>query len=304
MARYRIKAVSRMLGVSPDLLRMWEKRYHLFKPQRAGNRYREFDDEDVQLLRYMCQQIDQGRAIGELAAEGREALLRQMATSDVRPATVPPDHAILIDALVDAAQQLDKARLEARLAEGAALYSFMTLMTEICAPFMHHLGTLWDTGDLSTASEHLATVVLKHRLLTMLQATAPAASAPVLLCACAAGEWHEIGLLTFAYSMQQAGWQVCYLGPDLPVQGLLHGCQRLQPALVAVSMTYAAGPHPDFTVLEDIDMLVASAYPTCVGGQAVERYGHVLQPRHMALLSALQAAQTYARAMVGPSTPA
>ena len=67
MAYYRIKAVSRMLGVRPELLRMWEKRYHLFTPQRAGNRYREFDDEDVQLLRYICQQIDQGRAIGELA---------------------------------------------------------------------------------------------------------------------------------------------------------------------------------------------------------------------------------------------
>ena len=304
MARYRIKAVSRMLGVRPELLRMWERRYHLFKPQRAGNRYREFDDEDVQLLRYMCQQIDQGRAIGELAAEGREALLRHMAASDVPAAAIQPDHAILIDALVDAAQQLDKGRLEAKLAEGAALYSFTTLMTEICAPCMHRLGTLWETGHLSTASEHLATVVLKQRLLMMLQATAPAASAPMLLCACAAGEWHEIGLLTFAYTMQQAGWQVCYLGPDLPVQGLLHGCQRLQPALVAVSMTYAADPHPDLTVLEEIDTLVASAYPTCVGGQAVERYAQALQPRHMSLLSAPQAARTYARELVGSPTPA
>ena len=299
MARYRIKAVSRMLGVRPELLRMWEKRYHLFEPQRAGNRYREFDDEDVQLLRYMCQQIDQGRAIGELAAEGREALLRQMAVSDVCPAILQPDHAILINALVDAAQQLDKGRLEAKLAGGAALYSFMTLMTEICGPFMHRLGTLWETGQLSTASEHLATVALQQRLLTMLQATAPASSAPVLLCACAAGEWHEIGLLTFAYTMQQAGWQVCYLGPDLPVQGLLHGCQRLQPALVAVSMTYIADPQPDFTVLEEIDTLVASAYPTCAGGQAVERYGQALQPRHMSLLSAPQAARTYACATTG-----
>jgi hypothetical protein len=150
---------------------------------------------------------------------------------------------------------------------------------------MHRLGTLWETGHLSTASEHLATVVLKHRLLTMLQATAPAASAPVLLCACPAGEWHEIGLLTFAYTMQQAGWQVCYLGPDLPVQGLFYGCQRLQPALVAVSMTYAADP--DLTVLGEIDAVVASAYPTCAGGQAIARYGHALQPRHISLLSAL-----------------
>src|SRR5262252_2786778 len=128
MAHYRIKAVSRMLGVRPELLRMWEKRYHLFKPQRAGNRYREFDDEDVQLLRYICQQIDRGRAIGELAAEGREALLRQSTNSDGQPAATQPEHAGLIDALVDAAQRLDKSRLETKLAEGAALYSFVTLL--------------------------------------------------------------------------------------------------------------------------------------------------------------------------------
>src|SRR5712691_11094969 len=103
MAHYRIKAVSRMLGVRPELLRMWEKRYHLFKPQRAGNRYREFDDEDVQLLRYICQQIDQGRAIGELAAEGREALLRQSVAADSSPPPVQPGHALLIDTLLAAA---------------------------------------------------------------------------------------------------------------------------------------------------------------------------------------------------------
>src|SRR5215510_12215691 len=108
-----------MLRVRPELLRMCEKRYHLFKPQRAGNRYREFDDEDVQLLRYICQQIDQGRAIGELPAEGRDVLLRHMAASDGPLAVVQPEHARLadhvrlIDALVDAAQQLDKGRLEA-----------------------------------------------------------------------------------------------------------------------------------------------------------------------------------------------
>ena len=305
MARYRIKAVSRMLGVRPELLRMWEKRYHLFKPQRAGNRYREFDDEDVQLLRYICQQIDRGRAIGELAAEGREALLRQSAALDEPPATFQPEHACLIDALVDAAQQLDKGRLEAKLAEGAALYSFTTLLTAICGPFMHRLGTLWETGQVSMASEHLTTVVLKQRLLAMLQATAPAASAPLLVCACAAGEWHELGLLTFAYTMQQAGWQVCYLGPDLPVHALLHGCQRLQPALVAISMTYAANPEACLAGLEELDTLVAGTYPTHVGGQVVERYAHILQPA-ICLCSLRRRQHTHLHSIVqlrGPRRP-
>ena len=39
MPSYRMKAVSHMTGIRPELIRMWERHYGLFKPQRAGNRY-------------------------------------------------------------------------------------------------------------------------------------------------------------------------------------------------------------------------------------------------------------------------
>jgi DNA-binding transcriptional MerR regulator len=293
MAHYRIKAVSRMLGVRPELLRMWEKRYHLFKPQRAGNRYREFDDEDVQLLRYICQQIDQGGAIGELAAEGREALLRQSAVAEAHAPVVQSDHAILIDALLEAAQHLDKNRLEAKLAEGAALYSFATLLTAVVTPWMHRMGELWAAGQLAVASERLATVVLTQRLLTMLQATVPVAPAPVLLCACPTGERHELGLLTFAYIMQQAGWHVCYLGADLPLNELQYACQHLQPALVALSLTHAVDQESCLETVQEIDMLCAGTYPTWIGGQALVRYYHELHPRWLQLMPSLHAVHAH-----------
>jgi DNA-binding transcriptional MerR regulator len=292
MALYRIKAVSRMLGVRPELLRMWEKRYHLFKPQRAGNRYREFDNEDMQLLRYICQQIDQGRAIGELAAEGREVLLRQSAASDISPPSMQPDHAILIDSLLAAAQQLDKRLLEAKLAEGAALYSFATLLTAVVTPWLHRLGELWAVGELSTASEHLATVILIQRLLTMLQATAPVSPAPILLCACPSGERHELGLLTFAYTMQQAGWHAYYLGSDLPLGELHYACQYLQPALVALSLTQTVDQHSCLEAVQAIDALCAGTCPTWLGGQAIARYHHLLHPHWLQLLPTLPAAHT------------
>jgi MerR family transcriptional regulator, light-induced transcriptional regulator len=289
MARYRIKAVSRLLGVRPELLRMWEKRYHLFKPQRAGNRYREFDDEDVQLLRYICKQIDQGRAIGELAAEGREALLRQSATAEAHTPAAQPDHAILIDALLEAAQRLDKRRLEAKLAEGAALYSFATLLTAVVTPWMHRMGELWAAGQLAIASERLATAVLTQRLLTMLQATLPVAPASVLLCACPAGERHELGLLSFAYTIQQAGWHVCYLGADLPLSELQYACQHLQPALVALSLTHTIDKQSYLETVQEIDTLFAGTYPIWIGGQAVARYHHLLHPHWLQLMPSLRA---------------
>jgi MerR family transcriptional regulator, light-induced transcriptional regulator len=295
MGRYRMKAVSRLTGVRPELLRMWEKRYPLFKPPRAGNRYREFDDEDVQLLVYIRQQIEQGRSIGELAAEGRDRLLRQIAPAT---APTPPGHTAytdLIGELLGYIQHLKKAQLEARLLECMAHYSFAILLHQVFVPLMHRLGELWAAHQLSLASEHLATMLLKQRLLTMLHATTPGAYMPLMLCACPAGERHELGLLTFAYTLQQEGWQVCYLGPDLPVADMLYACQHLQPALVALSLTHTAGLSQCLEVVGEIDEVLASSYLTFVGGQSVAAYHHAVRPHHVLCFSTLLAAQRQAR---------
>ena len=304
MGRYRMKAVSRLTGVRPELLRMWERRYHLFKPQRAGNRYREFDAEDVQLLLYIRQQIDAGRSIGELAAEGREALLRRITPAAAPVPQVQQHSTRLIDELLGYIRHLEKAPFEARLAECMVHYTFATLLPTVFVPLMHRLGELWAAQDLSIASERFATMILKQRLLTMLQTSAPGASAPLLLCACPTGEYHELGLLTFAYTMQQDGWQVCYLGPDLPLPELHRSCRYLRPALVALSLTHTAEAIHCQEVVQEIDALIAPTYLTFVGGQAIETYQHLLRPRHLLCFDVPQAALACARQrQLAPSVP-
>ena len=154
------------------------------------------------------------------------------------------------------------------------------------------MGELWAAGQLAVASERLATVTLTQRLLTMLQATVPVAPAPGLLCACPAGERHELGLLIFAYIMQQAGWHICYLGADLPIPELRYACQHLQPALVALSLTYAVDQHSCLATVQEIDALCAGISPIWIGGQALARYHHLLHPRWLQLMLSLHAACT------------
>jgi DNA-binding transcriptional MerR regulator len=290
MAAYRIKAVSRMTGIRPELVRMWERRYGLFKPQRAGNRYREFDDEDVQLLLYLRQQIEQGRAIGELAAEGREALLRQITSPSASPSESAQETRSLIDELLSYVLQFDQNRLETRLAEMVAFTSFATFTSTILTPLMHRLGDTWAAGNAPVASGHFATAIFKQRLFTMLHTTSPASAAPVVVCACPAGEWHELGLLTLAYRMQQDGWQICYLGPNLPTQALRDGCERLQPDLVALSLTDCAKAADCVEMLHEIDTQVAALYPTVAGGQAVEALRRDVHTRYLTLCDSLTAA--------------
>ncbi len=292
MGTYRMKAVSQMTGIRSELLRMWERRYGLFKPQRAGNRYREFDDDDIRLLLYLREQIEAGRSIGELASEGREALLRRL-----NPAAepVPQPTPGVVDDLLQAAQQLDKPQLDARLAELIACTPFLTLLTTVLTPLMHGLGDAWAREEVSIASVQMVTELIRARLLAMLQATAPSHPAPVLLCTCPAGEFHELGLLTFAYTMQQEGWHAYYLGSNLPLSDLREACERTQPALVALSLTYGPDPVRYMEALHQIDSGIAVVYPTCVGGQVVERGSHLESIANLQICRTLADAHQYGR---------
>lgn len=292
MGTYRMKAVSQMTGIRSELLRMWERRYGLFKPQRAGNRYREFDDEDIRLLRYLREQIEAGRAIGELASEGREALLHRMATATTP--TAQPTPAVVGD-LLQAAYQLDKRQLDMRLAELIACTPFLTLLTTVLTPLMHALGHAWERQEAPIASVQLMTELIRARLLAMLQSTAPPHPAAVLLCACPAGEFHELGLLTFAYTMQQEGWHAYYLGSNLPLAALWEGCERIQPALVALSLTYGPDPLRYMETLHQIDTRIAALYPTCIGGQVVEHSSYIESMSHLQICRTLAEARHYGR---------
>jgi DNA-binding transcriptional MerR regulator len=72
---HRIQRVAKLTGLSRDVTRVWERRFEILKPTRGANRYRNYSDEDVALLKFLNHQLDTGGSIGELSKLGREELL-------------------------------------------------------------------------------------------------------------------------------------------------------------------------------------------------------------------------------------
>jgi DNA-binding transcriptional MerR regulator len=64
---YRIGAVSRLTGVPPDTLRVWERRYKVVTPFRSGAGTRLYGPEDVGRLALIKQLVDRGDAISRVA---------------------------------------------------------------------------------------------------------------------------------------------------------------------------------------------------------------------------------------------
>ena len=75
---YRIGTVSRMTGISPDTLRIWERRYDVVTPQRSAGGGRLYSSEDIARLKLIGRLVDEGDAISVVAGLTHEELLRRV----------------------------------------------------------------------------------------------------------------------------------------------------------------------------------------------------------------------------------
>lgn len=92
---------------------------------------------------------------------------------------------------------------------------------EVVEPAMAEVGRLWESGKISVAQEHVATA-MAHRAMASLYApyvlTTPNRGRAIVLCA--TGELHEMGARMVADLLELDGWEVCYVGADVPVSEL------------------------------------------------------------------------------------
>jgi MerR family transcriptional regulator, light-induced transcriptional regulator len=123
------------------------------------------------------------------------------------------------------------------------------LYQRVIAPAMHELGRLWEVGAITVADEHLATG-LTHRVLAAIrppelieQGFDSSSNRPCALLAAVQGEQHALGLRMVADLLEDCGYQVAYLGADVPTEALLQAVRTLSPTLVGLTATMPESTH-------------------------------------------------------------
>src|SRR5205085_8412975 len=81
MAQRRIGEMARRVGVSPELLRAWERRYGLLEPVRTEAGYRLYSEEDERRVREMLRLVGSGVSPQQAARSVRSA--EPVATAEV-----------------------------------------------------------------------------------------------------------------------------------------------------------------------------------------------------------------------------
>lgn len=154
------------------------------------------------------------------------------------------------------------------LQETGADASLEAIFADLVQPALYEIGRRWEMGRITAAQEHLASALVA-RLLASLDEGTPPPGGPVAVVTTAPTETHEFGALMVADLLRQAGWDVRFLGSQLPVNEIVHFLRMVQPDLIACSVTLEI--HLP-SLRELTDTLAGDPHldsiPVLVGGQA------------------------------------
>jgi len=255
----RIGELSKRVGVSPELLRAWERRYGLLRPARSAGGLRLYSPADVERIALMQQHLAQGMAAAEAAALAvREAAGEEGAGTALRPEAIRGELAEALDAF-------DEPRAQAVLDRLLAVATVETLLSEVIVPYLHELGERWQRGEASVAQEHFASGVLRGRLLSLARGWGLGLG-PAALLACLPGEQHDLGLIAFGLALRSRGWRIVYLGPDSPIDTVEEASRRLEPSLVVLNAVSPERVRPVLPTLREL----ARRHRLALGGAAAQ----------------------------------
>lgn len=269
-AKYRVGMVSTMTGLSTHTLRMWEKRYAAVLPRRTEAGGRLYTDADVDRLRLLHQLVQSGHSIGGIA-NLPEADLRRMATASAGPPLQAASHH-----LPEVRERVMAAIERLRIEEAEQMLTRAALSTEPCeflkavvAPILVEIGDRWERGELRMAHEHACSTLMRGLLFSLMRLYPASDAGRRVVVGTPAGEDHELGALMVAMLAAMHGWNVLYLGPDLPAEEIAYAVNDIKADLLMLSVTNMA-PKASQREIAAIESEIAERVRILVGGPAAK----------------------------------
>lgn len=284
--RHAIKAVSLKTGLSPHVIRVWERRYKAVEPARSDTNRRLYSDEDIERLYLLRKATQAGESIGQIAGLSTVELRKMVSTGIGRPPSIVKEYAQgdqagdpeqYLQACVDAVSRLDAEELEYHLLQASSKLSRPVLLGDVLEPLMHKIGDMWRDGALTTVHEHLASAVVRSFLGGILQSEHRSEAAPVLIATTPAGQLHEFGALMAAIAASSVGWRVIYLGPDSPAEDIARAARQSRARAVALSIVHPPDdPHVGQEIAK-LDRLLGGDATLFIGGRGHAGYRDVIE---------------------------
>jgi DNA-binding transcriptional MerR regulator len=273
-----MKAVVQETGLKADTLRAWERRYNLPQPDRTDGGHRLYSRRDIETLKWLINRQDEGMSISHavelwnrLLTEGKDPL-KERAGKTLPPLSGRPQQVItsgttmtqLRESWVQACLDFDEHTAEAALTQAFALYSPENVCLELLQKGLAEVGRGWYEGTTTVQQEHFASALALRRLEALVAAAPRPTRSERILIGCPPHEEHTFIPLLFNLLLRRRGWDVIYLGANVPVERLETTIKTTRPeiAIFPAQQLHTAAALPEIA-----EVLAEEGIPLAFGGR-------------------------------------
>ncbi len=238
---YNLKAVINEVEINPVTLRAWERRYDLIKPKRSPGGHRLYSRQDIEMLKWLKERQAEGLSISSAVEMWKSQHQSEQDSLQLSTTPVPEIGTgesilgVLRDRWLSACFLFDDQSANRILDEAFAVAAPEMIIREVIQKGLALVGERWYSGSVSVQQEHFTSAIALRRINTLMAAVPPPTRPGHILAACPPGEEHDFILLVISYLLRRRGWDVVYLGSNVPLIDLDTTIRMTTPLLILSS---------------------------------------------------------------------
>jgi len=273
--RYNLNLIVQETGLKADTIRAWERRYHLPLPARSDGGHRLYSDHDLSTIKWLLARQKEGMRISQavnywedLVNSGIDPLIDK---HQLRPA----DTLVQIDENDDTLESLQKKWIEyciefdephadQVLSLAFAQFSLETAFSSVILPSLNQIGQLWYAGAATVQQEHFMSEIAIKKIQTLITAAPNPVHTKRILIGCPPDEQHTIAILMLTLLLKHRGWDVLYLGANVPIYQLGQMIENVKPDLVIMNSSRL---YTSASMLRMLNLVLKNHIPAAFGGE-------------------------------------
>lgn len=216
---FSVKDLENLSGIKAHTIRIWEKRYEIFTPNRNENNTRLYTSEELMKLLNIALLNKHGYKISKLATftDGELEELVKEASHSTNSTSVA------ISTFKYAMFNFDANLFHTTYSKLKETQTFAEIFYEVFMPLLDEIGVLWQTNSIKPIHEHFISCLISQKLYVAIdtaQNQATDLKKEFIVLFLPLHEIHALGLLFLHYLLLEKGYKVIYLGENVPLEDL------------------------------------------------------------------------------------
>ena len=219
MGNYSIDQFSSITGITKFVLRTWENRYAYLKANRSETNIRIYNDEMIVRALNTNYLLEAGYKISKISKISEIELIKIV--DEIKVNQIEGKENYYINQIIISTLEFSTSKFNKVFEEGVLDFGILDFYKKVILTTLDRIGILWLTNKIGPSQEHFLTENIKQKLIVAsdIYLTQEYKKETWLLFL-PENEFHEIGLLFARFLLVKNGFNVIYLGSNIPYESL------------------------------------------------------------------------------------